>query len=345
METEYVELFKKRLKEKSGHKSILVGESKAMNAVLEKISLIAESDVTVLISGETGTGKELCAKAIHYLSSRAGKPFIPVNAGALPDTLFENELFGHHEGAYTDAKNYHPGLIKEAEGGTLFLDEIDTLCQGSQVKLLRLLEEGEYRSLGSTKYKKSDVRIIAATNANLEKKVESGEFRKDLFYRLNIINLPLPPLRERKEDIPLLTDHYFKKYTKENHRQLKEISNDAMIELSSYDWPGNVRELQNALKRLVVLTNGNNKITSADVRKYNGFKNRPKEINAFKKAKAKAIEEFEKGYITRILIAHHGNITHAAREAQKDRKSFWSLMKKHNISCDYLRTRDSMVFS
>jgi two-component system response regulator GlrR len=202
------------LKEKLGLKQ-LVGGSPAFLAAVERVPLVAKCEANVLISGETGTGKELFARAIHYLSPRAGNPFIPISCGAIPVELVENELFGHIQGAFTSATSSQPGLIYQAHGGTLFLDEIDCLPLASQVKLLRLLQEKEYRQLGSSKVLQADVRVIAATNIELEKAVSDGKFRQDLYYRLNILPLALPPLRERKEDIPLLARHFLVKYTPE----------------------------------------------------------------------------------------------------------------------------------
>ncbi|KAA0242848.1 MAG: sigma-54-dependent Fis family transcriptional regulator [Candidatus Brocadia sp. AMX2] len=221
--------------------------------MIEKIPSLAWSDATVMIYGETGTGKELIARAIHYNSHRHGKPFIPVNCGALPDHLIENELFGHAKGAFTDASTAEKGLIAEAEGGALFLDEVDTLSSSAQIKLLRFLQDKEYRHLGSSKSRGADVRVIAATNSNLWYLVETKRFREDLYYRLNVLSVTLPPLRERVSDIPLLAAHFLTRYAKQNRRGLLHLSGDAMQKLIHYPWSGNVRELEGVIQRAAVL--------------------------------------------------------------------------------------------
>src|SRR5438270_3307488 len=241
------------LKERLGSK-FLVGESPAFLEEVNKIPLLARCNASVLISGETGTGKEVCARAIHYLSPWASKPFIPVNCGAIPAELVENELFGHERGAFTGAKSSQVWLIQEAEGGTLFLDEIDCLPLLSQVKFLRFLQEKEYRSLGSTKTCRADVRVIAATNSDAEEAVKAGKLRRDLYYRLNVIPLVLPPLRERREDIPSLARHFLAKYAAEFDKQVTDFSSEAIQSLVSYEWPGNVRELEHVVVRAVVLS-------------------------------------------------------------------------------------------
>jgi len=240
------------LKEKLGLRQ-LVGENPVFLAEVRKIPLVAQYKANILISGETGTGKEVCARAIHYLSPRAQKPFVPVNCGAIPVELVENELFGHERGAFTDASAVQHGLIREAEGGTLFLDEIDCLPLLAQVKLLRFLQERQYRSLGSTKTQQADVRVIAATNIDLEEAVRTGKLRRDLYYRLNTIPLMLPPLRQRREDIPLLARYFLVKYAAEFNTPVAEFSADAIQKLVLYEWPGNVRELEHIVERTVIL--------------------------------------------------------------------------------------------
>lgn len=315
------------LKETLGLKQ-LVGECPVFIAEIEKIPLVAKCDTKVLITGETGTGKELFARAVHYLSPRANKPFIPVNCGAIPPELMENELFGHVEGAFTGASKSYLGLIHEADGGTLFLDEIGSLHLPAQAKLLRFLQDKEYRQLGSQKVHQADIRVIAASNADLEKAVLEGKFRRDLFYRLNIFPFVLPPLRERKEDIPLLAHHFLTKYAAEFHTHIADLSFEAMQKLQIYEWPGNVRELENVIERAVVLSKHTIVQSSAIVLPR---LNETAHHESFQKAKSVAISKFEVTYIQGLLSAHKGNITRAARAAQKNRRAFWELIRKHNI--------------
>jgi len=315
------------LKEKLGLQQ-LVGESPAFLAEMKKLRAVARCDVNVLISGETGTGKELCARAIHYLSPRTHKPFIPVNCGAIPAELVENELFGHERGAFTDASTSQCGLIHEAEGGTLFLDEIDCLPALAQVKLLRFLQEKEYRRLGSTKTYQADVRIITATNSGLEETVRTGKLRRDLYYRLNVLLLTLPPLRERREDIPRLARHFLAKYAAEFNKQVTDFSADAIPALVVYEWPGNVRELEHIVEQAVVLSE-QEVIHKADI--VLPRVETPPHQGSFREAKAKVIAQFERTYIQELLLAYQGNITKAAQAAQKNRRAFWQLMHKHHI--------------
>ncbi len=304
----------------------LLGESPPFLAEIRKIPLLAQCDVHVLISGETGTGKELCARAIHYLSPRAGRPFIAVNCGAIPVELVENELFGHERGAFTDASTAQGGLIHEAEGGTLFLDEIACLPLLAQVKLLRFLQDKEYRRLGSTKTQQGDVRVVAAMNIDLEEAVREGKLRQDLYYRLNIIPLVLPPLRERREDIPLLARYFLAKYAAQLNKDVTDCSPDVMQLLVLYEWPGNVRELEHTIERAVVLSE------QAVIHKADIILPRVAAAahqDSFQEAKAKVIAQFERTYIQGLLLAHQGNITKAARAAQKNRRAFWQLMRKH----------------
>ncbi len=319
-----------QLKERLGLKQ-LVGQSPAFLSELSKIPPAAKCDVSVLISGETGTGKELYARAIHYLSPRAAGPFIPVNCGAIPAELVENELFGHLRGAYTGATNAQPGLLREAEGGTLLLDEIDCLPLLAQTKLLRFLQEKEYRPLGSTKVCRADVRVIAASNADFLEVVRAGKLRKDLYYRLNVLLLTLPPLRERVEDIPLLAAHFLKKYAVEFDKPVVRIADEAIQKLILYAWPGNVRELEHVIERAVVLSD-EDLIRAADLDLCGAAgDDMPPGKETFQEAKANFVRQFERGYIQKLLLAHQGNITHAAHAANKNRRAFFQLIQKHNI--------------
>lgn len=315
------------LKEKVGLR-LLIGKAPVFSAEVKKIPLIAQSDSRVLITGETGTGKEMCARAIHYLSPRAGNPFVPVNCGAIPVELVENELFGHDAGAFTGANTAKAGLIEEAESGTLFLDEIDCLPPAAQVKLLRFLQEKEYRRLGSSKVRRADVRVITASNSTLDEALQKGQIRQDLYYRLNVISLALPPLRERREDIPVLAQHFLEKYSNEFRRETNTISPEATLRLISYDWPGNVRELEHTIERAVMFSESR-LITEDDiVLPVAGHRSE----DSFREAKAKVVEQFERAYIQRLLASNDGNISKAAQSARKNRRAFWELMRKHGIS-------------
>ncbi len=317
------------LKEKIGLKR-LVGQSSNFLAEIKKIPLVARCDGRVLITGETGTGKELCARAIHYLSPRRAKPFVPVNCGAIPVELVENELFGHERGAYTGATAAQHGLIQEAEGGTLFLDEIDCLPLLAQTKLLRFLQEREYRPLGSARARGADVRVIAAANVGLEEAVRSGRMRSDLYYRLNIVPLVLPPLRERREDIPLLAHHFLAQYAAEFDRPFTGLAPDALRKLVLHDWPGNVRELEHAVERAVMLCETPPLLAAANI-SLPGDDLYVTDDESFQQAKARVVAQFERSYIQRLLISCHGNITDAARAARKNRRAFWQLIRKHRI--------------
>lgn len=321
----------------------LIGTSQCFLQVSAKIPLLSAAKSTVLISGETGTGKELFARALHYWGERKGKPFVPVNCAALPDHLVENELFGHSKGAFTGALIDKPGLFHEAHGGTLFLDEINSLSLIAQSKLLRVLQDQEFRPLGSTKSRTVDVKVVAATNTDLRYLVEARQFREDLFYRLNVLCVTLPPLRDRKEDILLLAGHFVRVYAEEFGRGAVELGQSAKMKLLRYAWPGNVRELQGVLQRAVAVTSGK-LIESQDLDVLEDEpggaaqpamtklfqRDTPGEGN-FQTMKARVIEEFERDYLSNLLSSHHGNISKAAREAKKERRAFQRLLKKHGL--------------
>jgi two-component system response regulator GlrR len=326
-----------RLQEKLGLRN-LVGESPSFVAAIEKIPLVARCDASVLLSGETGTGKEVVARAIHYLSPRAAKPFVAVNCGAIPTDLVENELFGHERSAYTGAFTQQDGVVREAEGGTLLLDEVDSLPLLAQVKLLRFLQEKEFRPLGSSRVQKADVRILAATNGDLEEAVRAGRLRQDLFYRLNVLPLRLPPLRERREDIPRLARHFLRKHTARERRPA-EISGRALQALVDHGWPGNVRELEHVMERAVVLSQDEGLICERHVvlPRAAGRREPVDAGESFQEAKARAVAEFEAAYVRDLLLAHRGNISHAARAADKNRRAFWELIRKHGIDASSFR--------
>ena len=306
----------------------LIGESPVFLNEMSKIPLLGRSDISVLISGETGTGKEMVGRAIHYLSPRANKPFIPVNCGAIPVELLENELFGHERGAFTGAQSARNGLIQEAEQGTLFLDEVNSLPLLAQVKLLRFLQSKEYRPLGSTKALTGDVRIIAASNANLEAEVAAGTLRQDLYYRLNVVPIVLPPLRMRSNDIILLARHFLAQYAVKLNSPVVDFSPEAERKLLLYSWPGNVRELEHVIERVAVLCT--EKIIQEHHIELSG-ENNQLALLSFQEMKARVVSQFEKDYIQTLLTAYRGNISKAAQAAQKERRTFWELVRKHNI--------------
>jgi DNA-binding NtrC family response regulator len=308
----------------------IVGEEPHFATIKAKLPLIANAEATVLATGETGTGKEVIARAIHYLSRRTHAPFLCVNCGAIPTNLFESEVFGHRRGAFTDARTSVPGLISEAEGGTVFLDEVDAIPLLAQVKLLHFLQDKVYRPLGAANSQRADVRIIAATNSDLEAKVAAGEFREDLYYRLNIITIALPPLRERRRDIPLLARYFLTKYASAESRRSWEFAPGVLEMFQSYPWPGNIRELENMIQQIVALLSpGMIRVEDLPPR----LRPRTSVVSAksFREAKARSVAGFEQEYAARLLAEHGGNITRAAQAAGKDRRAFARLVKKYGI--------------
>ncbi len=305
----------------------IIAESPSMKEVLEKAKRVSPFDTTVLITGESGTGKEVIARFIHKNSKRKDKEFIPINCGAIPDELLEAELFGYKKGAFTGATSDKKGIIEEADGGTLFLDEIGDLPLNLQVKLLRVLQEGEIKPIGSNKAKKVDVRFLAATNQDLEKLIKEGKFREDLYYRLNVIKIHIPPLRERKEDIIPLAKFFIKKYSTKYNIKPKLLSEKAISQLLSYNWPGNVRELENTIERAVLMTTGDI-IDSI----FEDVSNRYTQIT-FKKFK-EAKEEFEKSYIKTLLSISEGNISRASKISGLTRAQIYRMMNRYKIKKD-----------
>ncbi len=310
------------------HFDKLIGQSPIFLMAKRQVVKVAQHDVSVLILGETGTGKELFARAVHYLSTRAERPFVPVNCGAIPVDLVENEFFGHEAGAFTGASAKTEGLIQEANGGTLFLDEIDALPPMTQVKLLRFLQDQEYRPVGSTRIYRADLRIIAATNASLLDAIADGKFRRDLYYRLNTVPLLLPRLCERAEDIPQLADYFLKQYAGEFDKNVTGFSECAQDMLLHYAWPGNVRELEHTVARAVVASEG--PIILPEALHIPESSRIPRE-RSFAEAKAAAISQFEYAYLHKLLSTHQGNISRAARAAKKDRRVLRGLLRKHQI--------------
>ncbi len=322
------------LRQMMGHPKELTGTSSAMTALKEQIKVVAPTDAWVLIHGENGTGKELVAQTIHRLSKRRSKPMIEVNCAAIPDELIESELFGHEKGAFTGATTMKRGKFDLANGGTLFLDEIGDMSLKTQAKILRILQEQRFERVGGSKTIKVDVRILAATNKDLEKEIEKGNFREDLYYRLNVIPIEVPPLRKRKEDIPLLVQEFLAEFSTKLGIPQKEIDEEAIQLMQEYDWPGNVRELRNFIERLVILTKNQN-ITKSDLPPQ--FHKRPKEIEKplpeffscqdFKEAKAM----FEREYLIRKLQENHGNITKTAEAIKIERSHLHRKMKALGI--------------
>lgn len=318
---------REELKKKSEF-DMVVGKSKAMEKVLDVVKLISSSDSTVLITGESGTGKELLAREIHNHCPRKKAPFVVVDCGALVETLFESELFGHVKGSFTGAHETKHGRFEVANGGTIFLDEISGIGLNIQAKLLRVIQEREVTRVGSTKPLKVDVRILAATNENLEDLVRKEKFREDLFYRLSVVPIHLPPLRERKEDIPLLVDHFLKKYNRRARKKINSISPKVEKALMEYDWPGNIRELENTIERAVVLSKGN-EIELEDLM-YHGISTATSLLPPIR-GKYHTLDNIEKEYIKTVLLTQQGNKSKTAKILGIDRKTLWAKIKKYKI--------------
>jgi Nif-specific regulatory protein len=307
----------------------IIGNSKAMHSVYDLIAKVSKSDATVLIRGESGTGKELVAHAIHYNSLRAAKPFIKVNCAALPETVIESELFGHEKGAFTDAHTQRKGRFELANGGTIFLDEIGDLTPATQIKLLRVIQEKEFERVGGMETIKSDVRIVTATNRDLERLMEEGRFRQDLYYRLNVFPIFMPPLRERKTDILLLADFFVERYGKANNKNVQRISSQAIDMLMSYHWPGNVRELENTMERAVLMTND-------DVVHAHHLPPTLQTIEALgpdeKTGLGAAMDNVERNLIIDALKNARGNMAKAARALGITERIMGLRVAKHGIS-------------
>ncbi len=336
----------KRLKELLASRDTsqqLIGESPAMRKLREAIAAVSGSDYTVLIRGESGTGKELAARTIHRLSRRAQKPLITVNCPAIPDQLLESELFGHVKGAFTGAEHDNQGLFLAAQGGSFLLDEIGDISQPVQTKLLRCLQEHEIRPVGSSKTIKINVRILASTNRNLEAKLEERSFREDLYYRLNVLTVHLPPLRERAEDIPLLVHHFLNVSSRELGVPVKEIAPEALTRLSAKPWPGNVRELLNFVRRLAVFAGGS-RIETAHVRMVEeqtaGRADAPsdgRDLRPYKDAKLALLDDFTRDYTKRLLKATGGNISEAARVSGLTRVALQKICKRLELDAEQYR--------
>jgi len=330
---------RQELQEKYGFHNI-VGKSKKMQEIYRVIAKVAMTDSTVLIYGQSGTGKELIARAIHFNSPRREKQFVPVDCAVLSENLLESELFGHVRGSFTGAVTTKPGLFEVADGGTVFLDEVGNISLSIQAKLLRVLQEREFTPVGGTKAKKVDIRLIAATNKDLEKMIKEETFREDLYYRLNIVPIYLPGLRERPEDIPLLAVHFLKKYAEEMGKAIKGFTPEAMEKLMRYPWPGNVRELENVIERTVVMIDDEmvrveHLILPGQQEKEileNQIPMTSEELKEVKKqVREKAVEEIERAFVLNALERHQWNVTRAAEEVGMLRPNFQALMRKYNL--------------
>lgn len=330
---------RQELQEKYGFHNI-VGKSKKMQEIYRIIAKVAMTDSTVLITGQSGTGKELIARAVHFNSPRREKQFVPVDCAVLSENLLESELFGHVRGSFTGAVTTKPGLFEVADGGTVFLDEVGNISLSIQAKLLRVLQEREFTPVGGTKAKKVDIRLIAATNKDLEKMIKEELFREDLYYRLNIVPLYLPALKERQEDIPLLAVHFLKKYAEEMGKAIKGFTPEAMERLMRYPWPGNVRELENVIERTVVMIDDEmvrveHLILPGQQEKEileNQIPMTSEELKEIKKqVREKAVVEIERAFILNALERHQWNVTRAAEEVGMLRPNFQALMRKYNL--------------
>ena len=314
----------------------IIGTSREMQKIFKLIATVAPAGSTVLITGESGTGKELVARAIHYNSARREQPFLVVDCGTIPENLMESEFFGHSRGSFTGAVTTENGLLETANGGTLFLDEVSNLPLAMQAKLLRVLQEKELRAVGGRKVVRVDIRFIAATNRDLSEMVRQGTFREDFFYRLNVFPVNVPPLRNRKDDIPALAYHFLNKYSKELGRNVPHIATEAMRQLIMHDWPGNIRELENVIHRAVIVCEGNVLKPEHIMTPLEDNFSTPKTHEELKKVKKdlrlKSVEDIEKNFLSAALQRNNWNITKAAREVGMQRSNFHGLLKKYNIS-------------
>jgi two-component system response regulator GlrR len=321
--TKEIKSLKKVVKNRFGFDSI-IGRSQKMEEVLEQVTKAADSDSTIIIEGESGTGKELIAQTLHLASPRADKPFVAINCAAIPETLFESEMFGYEKGAFTGAVQNKEGLMFQAQGGTFFLDEISEMPLSMQVKLLRVMQEKEFFPVGGTKTIKMDIRFIASTNKNLKEEVKKGTFREDLFYRIHVIDIHLPPLRERQGDVPVLSHFFLDKLSKEMNKEITGFSAPALQKLMLHSWPGNVRELQNTVESAIAMATEN--IISEELI-LPALKTEVNNLKPLKDAK----ENFERNYLLQLIELTEGNMAQAARLAGKYRADLYELLKKYDL--------------
>ncbi len=322
----------------------IVGKSPAMQRVFDAIQMVASSELTVLITGESGTGKDLVARAIHNLSSRRDRPFVAVNCPTVPENILESELFGYRKGAFTHATQNKIGLFQEADMGTLFLDEIGDISTSIQTKLLRVLQEKTIKPLGDTKTIKVDVRVIASTNRNLQEKMRAGEFREDLYYRLNVVPIEMPPLRERREDIPLLVDHFLKVHGEELNRPGKTVSPELMELFLRHDWEGNVRELENTIMRGILFSPGEEILPehvgfSSSKTPCGPFDDELIQNLPYREAKEEVLRRFNTAYIERLLALTGGNVTQAAKMCGLERQALQQVMRRFQIKAEKFRKK------
>jgi two-component system response regulator GlrR len=328
-----IKSLKKMVKDRYGFDNI-IGRSNKMEKVLEQVTKVADSDSTIYIEGESGTGKELIAKTLHLASSRADRQFVAINCAAIPDMLFESELFGYEKGAFTGAMQNKEGLFSQAQGGTFFLDEISEMPLSMQAKLLRVMQEKEFFPVGGRKTIKMDIRFIATSNKKLNEEVTKGNFREDLFYRIHVIVIQLPPLRERKGDVPVLSHHFLDKLSKDMNKKITGFSSAALQKLMLHSWPGNVRELQNTIESAVAMANED--IISDDLI----LPTLNAEVNNLKPLKD-AKENFEKNYLLQLIELTEGNVAQAARLAGKYRADLYELLKKYGLKPSNFRKKQS----
>ena len=337
IETSMQRLWHKQSKQltKKQQPPAIVAKSPMMQKILQSIEVIAPTMATVLIQGQTGVGKELIARAIHAMSDRYHKPFIAINCGAIPESLIESSLFGHEKGAFTGAIEVHQGYFERAEGGTLFLDEVDSLSPAAQTRLLRVIQEGELERVGGKQTLAVDVRIISATNQNLEDLVKQDLFRNDLYYRINVVRLSIPPLVERPEDLPYLVQLVIQRLNKRYNKQVKSVSREVMQKIRAYHWPGNVRELENVLERSILFVSGK-EMTELDLE----LPTKTKNIGEWKDEKEHALTKIEKSFLETALKQHHGNIKRVSENMGITSRAVYTKLKKHNINLADFRAVD-----
>jgi len=314
----------------------MISQDDKMREIFAQIARVAATDATVVITGETGTGKELVARALHYNSPRRENPFVAINCGALPDTLLESELFGHEEGAFTGAIGTKPGIFEVADGGTLLLDEIGNISHAMQVKLLRVLETMEYKRVGGVETRTCNVRVVAATHVDLGEAAETGNFRRDLYYRINVVPIVLPPLRERVADVPLLVEHFIREYARKMNPAVQDISREAMLMLLRHPWPGNIRQLEHVIQRALILADGPTILPehlpldkSQDVR--DDATMAINEQLPLEEIKTSLIDRLERTYLERVLRIHRGNIRKTAEHAGLSERSIYEKLKRYEI--------------
>lgn len=328
----------RRLKGESPGHPVLVTESPPMRKVLQALNKVAPTDATVLVEGETGAGKELIAKAIHAMSARAGHPFLAINCGAIPETLIESTLFGHEKGAFTGAVDIHQGVFERAEGGTLFLDEIDSLSPAAQVRLLRILQEGELERVGGRRTLEVNVRIIAATNQDLEALIRRGAFREDLYFRILVVKLSLPPLRQREQDLPALVKIILQKLSTKYQRPAPTVSRKVMQQIRDYSWPGNVRELENVLERSFLFSEGG-ELTELELEESSDT---VEPLN-WQQLREQALDKVEKQYLIAALQRHAGNVENIANEMAITPRAVYHKLKRHGLSPSDYRVLQSGI--